>query len=427
MINEQMQTLQQFLEKSEKSSIEENKIKQWQHFEKLVNYARQSVPFYKSFYRNLPIQALPILTRENIQKADNVFISTALPSFHGKCYPIETSGSTGKPVKIATTDFTRLFYDALMLRDHRWHKRDFYKKLMSIRWERREFAQAPKGHYQDSWGPPINQYKITGPSIFINVSSPTPLQIEAILFYKPEYINSYPSQLVALAEYCIDNAIQLPFLEEIRTTGETFSDSYKNIIKQAWPHVKITDVYSCVEMGFVAQQCPEFGNYHVNSENVYCEIVDENDQPCLEGKTGRVLLTSLLNYATPMIRYEVGDYAAWGKCDCGRTLPVIHKIHGRKRNRLKLPTGESLFPYLGERKDRAKIVNTVRKFQFVQHNVNDIEYKIVTTKPITLSQEAALKKFCQKNLGYPFNILITYHEDIPTGPSGKYEEFVSLV
>ncbi len=371
---------------------------------------------------------MPVLTRDLIQSAGDDFISQQLPEFHGACYPMETSGSTGKPVRIIATDFTRLFYDALMLREHDWHRRDFTKKLLSIRWARRGFAEPPLGHQQSTWGPPINQYHATGSSIFINVASETHKQIDALLLHSPHYLLSYPSQLAALAEYCLDNNICMPFLEEIRTTGESLRDDYAQSIRLAWPQTRLTDVYSSVEIGNIAQQCPEHNHYHVNQENVLLEIVDEHNQPCETGKPGRVLVTSLMNYATPLIRYELGDYAEWGNpCQCGRNLPVIKKIHGRKRNRLVLPNGESLFPYLGEREDRNKITTAVRKFQFIQHTPHDIEYKIIVSQPLSPEQENQLRQLHQKNLGYPFNITITYVDHLPLNHAGKYEEFVSLV
>src|SRR4029079_1989241 len=139
--------------------------------------------------------------------------------------------------------FTRLFYDALMLREHAWHQREFLNKLMAIRWEKRGFAEAPLGHHQSTWGPPIHHYHPTGPSTFINIASKTDDQVQAILIYKPHYLMTYPSQLTALAEYCLKKRIHFPFLVEIRTTGETLTAECMNLTKTAWPQIKLTDVY----------------------------------------------------------------------------------------------------------------------------------------------------------------------------------------
>ena len=425
-----MQALLNFLKGSQWLSAEEIFAKQQQHLQRIILHACQTVPLYQTLYATSQLddclQNLPILSRDIIQNAGDQFVSQNLPEQHGACYPKETSGSTGKKVKILATDFTRLFYDALMLREHDWHQRDFTKSLMAIKWAKSDFAPAPIGHQQASWGAPINQYKTTGPSVFVNVASSTRSQIDALLLHQPHYLFSYPSQLAALAEYCMRHEIQLSSLEELRSTGESFQENYKNIIRKAWPTLKITDTYSTEEIGNIAQQCPEYDNYHVNSEHVYVEIVDENNQECGLHQPGKVLVTSLLNYATPLIRYEIGDYAEWdAACACGRGLPVIKKILGRKRNRIFLPNGESQFPYLGDHS--TSIISGIRKFQFIQHTVHDIEIKLVLNTPLTPEQESQYKKLRQQQFGYPFNIILSYPDDIPLGPTGKYEEFISHV
>jgi len=423
MMTEQMRALNAMMEQSQWRSEKEIREKQLSHFDALLSHACQTVPFYRENYQSLfhqhgnNIHAYPVLTRDIIQATKDNLVSEKIPDTHGGQYPQYTSGSTGKAVRIIATDFTRLFYDAIMLREHNWHQRDLMKKLFSIRWEKRGIGEFP-GILQNSWGPPVSQYKNTDASVFMNVACSTENQIDAILYHKPEYILSYPSQFAALAEYCLDHHILFPFVEEIRSTGESFSDGYKHVINQAWPHVKITDVYSSVELGIIAQQCSEKGNYHVNAEGVLVEIVDQ----------GRVLVTSLMNYATPLIRYEIGDYAEWGNpCECGRGLPVIRKIFGRKRNRLVFPNGESRFPYLGEREDMHRVTTAIRKFQIVQHTKSEIEIKVVVRESISSAVVREVIELMQKNLGYPFNINVTFHDDLPVGPTGKFEEFVSCV
>ena len=202
-----------------------------------------------------------------------------------------------------------------------------------------------------------------------------------------------------------------------------------DLIYKAWPGVKTSDMYSCVEIGNLAHQCPEYHHYHVNMEHVYLEVVDDVGKPCAVHEAGRVLVTSLLNYATPLIRYELGDYARLGApCPCGRGLPVLESIVGRARHRLVLPSGASCFPYLGEREDiQAVVPLRLRKFQFVQHTPERIEIKVVTPDRVTHEQEQKIKALYQKNFGFPFEFDITYHEDISPGPTGKFDEFVSLV
>lgn len=432
--------LEKKLEKSQWNSLDLNAQIQKRSLQNILKHAYETVPFYQKYYREFcgahpnwetiakNLSALPILSRALVKSAEKNLVSERIPTAHGACHTLETSGSTGSAVKILGTELTNIFYHAVSLREHSWHHRDFTKTLLAIGWLKKDFAPAPMGLYQKTWGPPIDWYKTTGPGILMNIASSTESQIEGLLHYKPHYLISYPSQIVELASFASKEKLDFSFLEEIRTTGETFTESYRNIIRNAFQHVKLTDIYSCVEIGNLASQCGEQGNYHVTTENVYIEIVDNENKPCGIGEPGKILFTSLLNYATPLIRYEIGDYGAWGEpCSCGRGFPVIKKIFGRTRNRLKLPNGTSRFPYLGEREDYRKITTDVIKFQFIQHTVYELEYKMVLKNPITLQQEVALKELLKKNFGAHFNVKITSCESISSGPTAKYEEFISYV
>ena len=54
------------------------------------------------------------------------------------------------------------------------------------------------------------------------------------------------------------------------------------------------------------------------AENLIVEIVDDKGAPCASGEIGRVIVTDLHNFATPLMRYDIGDYAeVAAPCLCG--------------------------------------------------------------------------------------------------------------
>jgi phenylacetate-CoA ligase len=113
------------------------------------------------------------------------------------------------------------------------------------------------------------------------------------------------------------------------SVGEPVTAALRDIVRQAWD-VPLKDSYSCEEAGYLAMQCPEQEVLHVQSENLLLEVVGNDGRPCVPGEAGRVLVTSLHNFATPLIRYELGDLAEVGApCACGRGLPVIARVLGR--------------------------------------------------------------------------------------------------
>jgi phenylacetate-coenzyme A ligase PaaK-like adenylate-forming protein len=88
--------------------------------------------------------------------------------------------------------------------------------------------------------------------------------------------------------------------------------------------VNIADIYSEQEVGYIALQFPDYPYYHVQPENILVEVLDDNGNVCSSGDIGRVVITTLHNFTTPLIRYEIMDYAKVGEpCSCGRGLPVL--------------------------------------------------------------------------------------------------------
>ncbi len=413
--------------------------RQLEKLHKVFEHARRTVPSYTKLFADTALgnqsgftldflRTLPITTRSMVQQADEQMRSQALPPGHGKTYPKTTSGSTGHPVKLLGTDVTKRMWAALTLRDHAWHQRDFSRRLGAIKWASRGTCEPPDGYREATWGAAVDQLYESAPAAMLNVTATLPEQVAWLLREKPGYLISYPSNLAALAAYCIQQKTLFPDLLEVRTIGETLTPAQRSLFRSAWG-VDTVDLYSCEEAGYIALQCPEHAHFHVQSENVLVEIVNEAGAPCGPGESGRVLLSSLHNFATPLLRYELGDHAVFGEaCPCGRHLPVITQVLGRTRNRLILPDGRSEFPYLGEHGQVHRLTGVhVLAFQFVQHSVEEVEVKFVTDRVFTREETEKVTRMVQENLGHPFHIRLTRCEAIPSSARGKFEEFVSLV
>lgn len=311
----------------------------------LFAHAAQTVPFYRRRFADAGVdpaaevtpetlQRLPVLRRDELQGAGEAIHAPSLPKSHGKRHGLETSGATGQPVRLFGTEITGLFWRACVMREHFWQGRDLDGKLGAIRWARKGVAKAPEGSRSDTWGAASGSIYPTGPAVLLNIASALQEQADWMRREQPDYLISLPSNLEALARHCIEKGIDFPNLKQVMTVGETISRQARDVVRQAWG-VALKDSYSSEEGGYLAIQCPDHDVYHVQSENVLLEIVGDDGRPCAPGEVGRVLVTSLHNFATPLVRYELGDYAEAGAaCACGRGLPVITRIPGRERNRL---------------------------------------------------------------------------------------------
>lgn len=413
-------------------AIERHQFSQIRH---VLEFAQRTVPFYQSLYgdRGIDLSAitdrdafarLPILGRRDVQSADSAIHSTAPPQRHGRIGRTLTSGSSGQPVCALSTDVTRIFWRIFTLRDHFWHRRDFSARLAAIRDTEAGNASPPDGKTLANWGAATRDIVATGPASLLSIQSTIDVQAEWLLRVDPEYVLLYPSTALALATYFRDTGQSLPRLREMRTFGEILEPQARRLLQDILG-VKVVDIYSSQEVGYLALQCPDCETYHVQSENLLVEILDEQGADCRPGEVGRVVVTTLNNFAMPLIRYDLGDYAEVGApCACGRGLPVLNRIYGRQRNMLMLPDGRQQWPTL-IRGDRPEELPAIQQFQLIQHSLTDLELKVVLPAPLGRDEEQRLQQYLQQTLGYPFAITISRVEEIPRSPSGKYEEFRS--
>lgn len=400
----------------------------------LLQHFRDTSPFYAERLTATDINVdrpigleqfcnIPPLTRSDIQSAGESLLSTAIPKDHGRLLTAASSGSTGRPVTARKTDVNQTFHRALNLRNHLWHKRDLSAKFATIRGYDPGVAMAPDGKYYKSWTSVFE----TGPSIQLNSAHCTlGEQIHWIVKERPSYILSYPTNLHALALRCQSLNLKMPWLKSIVTFSEALSPGQREVIENTFD-VLVEDMYSAAEVSMIAVQCPDVPeNYHVQSENVLMEVVNEDGSPCEIGETGRILVTDLHNFAMPFIRYEIGDLAVFGSpCSCGRGLPTVKRIFGRVRNMLKLESGEQIFPDIAAL--HLSEIAPLRQYQMIQKSYSDIEMKLNLSRPFEGDEEAHMRKMILDALGRPFNLSLVHVEDIPRHASGKFEDFISEV
>lgn len=406
---------------------------QFNQVRNLLKHALEQVPYYRERLAGFKIpvngdlsmsewQQVPLLVRSDIQDAGEALLARSLPSReHGPVNKIQTSGSTGMPITAYGTSPTRLLWNAITLRDHIWQKRDLDQKLAAIR---PEGKQEPGRSIEfGNWGLGTNLLVRTGKSLMLSSSTPIDEQAEWLYNNQPAYLLSLPSNIIELGRYMQGQKRSLSGLKQIRTYGEVAGDEVYDIANRVW-NAPVSDMYSCSEAGYISLQCPQHRHQHVQSENLIVEIIDDEGNVCKAGETGRVVLTTLHNFAAPLIRYVLGDYAIAGKpCDCGRGLPVIERVLGRERNMLTLPSGQTHYPSFPA--EIFTSVAPVRQFQLRQKSVDHIEVRLVSERTLKAAEEQDLIRNLQERLRYPFQITLHQVEIIERSVSGKFEDFIS--
>lgn len=365
------------------------------------------------------LRSIPVMLRRDLQSAGEGLFCKELPQAHTPVEVSQSSGSSGEPVVVKRTAINHLFWLAITLREHLWQQRDFLGTLAVIRVN----YPVENSASQDSWGGPVNLFFKTGSLHAMRITVDVGQQAEWLEDINPDYLLTYPTNLAALLQQFEQRVSKLPRLRQVRSIGETLTSGIREATRKALG-VEIADTYSSQEVGPIALQCPESGMYHIMSESLIVEVLDEHEKACLPGQVGRVVITDLHNFATPLIRYDIGDYAEAGAaCPCGRGLPTLKRIVGRERNMVLLPDGRRHWPLVGSYYYRD--VAPIRQYQVIQRNREMIEVRLVSDNPLTDVQEARLKEIVHESLEFPFQLQFVYFTgEIPRGPGGKFEEFI---
>jgi phenylacetate-CoA ligase len=185
--------------------------------------------------------------------------------------------------------------------------------------------------------------------------------------------------------------------------------------------VPVTNRYGCEEVSLIACECEQHQGLHINAEHCYVEFLRDDGRPCAPGQDGRILVTELVNFGMPMLRYEVGDRGIPSSrtCPCGRQLPLMESITGRTADFLVASDGSRVAGI-------SLIENTltrfagIRQLQLVQESRQRLDVYLVPASDFGPATEQALKDVLQRSLGPDMTVQVHPVERIAQDVSGKY-------
>lgn len=421
------------------AAFDANRISAYQlhHLKRLVEFAAREVPAYRDAdgarlakevggARTVTeaLAAIPLLPRQSLAHNAPAYMAENLPPGHARAGQKKSSGTSGQVVAVETSTISAGWQSALNLRGQLWAGRDFQRRFATIRVHRHLMAPYPDGVNMDRWGDEVTLPISTGPSIHLDTRASIDQQWDWLSRTKPDYLLTYPSIIRALASRGEREGPPCRLLG-ISTVGETVDAELRDLARSGLG-ADIYDTYSAEEIGVIALQCPNSRRYHTMDDAMIVEILGENDRPVSPGETGRVVVTPLFNYATPLLRYDIGDLAERGApCTCGRHFQTLNRIVGRIRDIFRTRDGRGFWPSMGA-KAFAKHVR-VLQHQFRQMSYDELEVVLATAEPVSPEAEAEVRKAILRKLPAPMDIRFRYVDQIPREEGGKYREFVSFL
>jgi len=429
--DEWMRAMVQQLERTEQATPAQQIASQKNLLLELVRHSVETVPAYKDRLKPL-IRAngeialdgwldVPVLKRQDAVSLGDELVSQDVPETHGKIRKGTTSGSTGMAFAFSVSQFHHTMLGCITTRYHRWHNFDYRRSFASIRSGILGIASWPEGDQRASWAHFALRPENPGQYYHLNINTPIERQIEWLQRIKPDYLQTYPSNARALALAIKEGAAPLNFCG-ILTYAEMLTPENRAIISHVFG-CHLADCYSSNECGFIALQSPLSDNWLVQSEVTYLEILDGQDQPCEPGEMGRVVVTPLHNYAHPLIRYDLGDYATLGTEDAsGLPFPVLTNIHGRIRNMFKFP-GDVLIQPDFKPISIHRFLNP-KQWQVAQIGDTTLEIRVVPGDDPSKMDTEGMDQYIRALLGMDLTINYKLVPELTNPRTGKHEDYI---
>ena len=421
------QSLNQWRELERTQWLDPRDLRQLQ-FERLrrhVQFAYDHTPYYRQLLDEHGLPPARILSLEDFARIPPLTREALRRNFADLCVrgvrvggPVQrvaTGGSTGEPVTVLV-DQRVGSGAAIRFRAHHW------------------FGLEPAAREIVLWGSPLEltrQDRLRVVRDWLTTSkllSAFNLGQEALARYagildrhRPERIFGYASAIHLFARY-LEQAGWRPTwkLKAVFTTAEPLFDFQRETIQKVFECPAAVE-YGARDAGSMANECPQ-GGLHIPAEMVHVETEGQ-----VGDGLGEILVTDFGAVAMPLIRYRTGDLGELDDrpCPCGRSLPLLKRVEGRRTDFLVTPDGRVLHAlsaiYV------LRVMESVKEFQVVQEAIDRVRVQIVPEPTFSGRDRETIADELGKWFGKGVEVLVETTGSIARTPSGKFRYVISQV
>ncbi len=393
-----------------------------------MRHAASHVPYYRDLlaganeFSPRTLRSLPPLTKAIVRReSKRLLAENAAP---GELHANSTSGSTGEPLYFYTDEKSLSCRKAAVVRNKSW---------AGLRRGDREMLL---------WGSPIDSERearlrgrVRSWLLRSRLLSSYNLSREELGKYlriiaasKPRLITAYPSALEELAREYLRGGYPPLGVPAFLTSAETLYPHQRKLFEDTF-QAPVFNRYGSREVGDIAQECEQHTGLHINSERVLVEVVREDSTPCNPGELGNVLVTDLDNFGMPLIRYAIGDQAAFAApesaCACGRGLPRLEVVAGRAFDVVRFPNGSAVGGTYWTILLRTR--PGIDRFQVVQQQLDEITVRYIADAPLPAETTYFVRSEIAKRAGDAFRVKFDRVTEIAAGAGGKQRIVLSEI
>lgn len=425
-----MRAIRRFEGLTEKEQREE----QQQRLRRLLQHAYDTVPYQRKRFDDAGFRpsdarvdrplSLPALCRDDLRDAGHSLLSNA--------YRIKdlrragSSGTTSTPVQFYRDIEGLRNKSAIQQQLHSWAGYDAGDSVLMLWGAHRDMALRP------SW-----RWRLYEEVLMQRIPAPSGMISDAILDgfreryekHRPKVLYAYSTVLAAFAAYLQKHGYKHRPKVAI-ATAEVMNHENRRLIESVFG-VPVTMYYGSREVGMIGAECAQHEGLHFHPWSTHVEFDPIGDTP--DGPAYRLLITDLLNYGQPFIRYDTGDCVTLNKrrCGCGRWFPQVDQILGRVCEGIVMADG-GIVPGITLGTQMAQMGHTfsaIAQVQFVQKSVEHIHLRYAVKEENTAAQSEldSIRKAIDSLMNQPMRWSFEQVNEIPRERSGKIRLCVSEI
>jgi phenylacetate-CoA ligase len=359
-----------------------------QKLTELLRHAHGHVPYWREVLESCgavtggghvdlaAFRRIPYLDKDTIRRRGSDLHSDAREWFFNS-----SGGSTGEPVRFVQEDEVGLGR-ALTLMYDEWSGQKIGERFALLWGSPRDLAEKP------TWRSRYRRH--TRRVLVMNAFAMTPERmrgfVRQINEFRPRQITAYAGSLYEFAVFIRREHLPVHSPAGVMISAESIYPEQRALIEEVF-RAPVFDRYGSREAGNIACECDHHEGLHVSAPTHLVELLRDDGELAGPGEAGEIAVTCYDTFAMPLIRYRIGDRAAWadGPCSCGRAWPLLKEVSGRVNDAFRIPDGGTIdgcfftMGFFGR--------EWLERFQVVQETPDLVRAYLVLRQPVPPQDE----------------------------------------
>jgi phenylacetate-CoA ligase len=247
---------------------------------------------------------------------------------------------------------------------------DYSSRTQRTFWSQWTFIPARAGHYE-----------------LLSPNEPYPAVADTLDELRPRVVFSYGSYAEEFFRYLHDSGRRVALPRLWVYMGDIVGSHGRELACELG--CRLYSVYGSMEAGTIGFQCERCQGFHLNTDICAVRIADDDGRTLAPGETGDIVVSNLENHSMVLLNYRQGDRGtlAAHSCPCGRTLPLLEQLDGRRSDVIETADGRRLSALNVEGLFRAELRHA-RQCQLHQAAPGKVSWRVV---PGTGTDHGALR------------------------------------